>query len=87
MLRLSAKVPTGERLMSALVEMGRIYGVPAESGLRIPVPLTVQMLAEKIGCSRQWASKKLGELEAAGKLERNRSWITLINGAGPSDKQ
>ncbi len=38
-LQLSARVPTGDRLMSALIELGRIYGVPAESGLRIPVPL------------------------------------------------
>jgi CRP-like cAMP-binding protein len=86
MLQLSTRVPTGERLMSALIEMGRIYGVPAESGLRIPVPLTVQMLAERVGCSRQWASKTLGELEAAGKLKRNRGWITLIDGAGRSDR-
>ncbi len=80
MLRLSTRVPSGERLMSALIELGNVYGVPAESGLRIPVPLTVQMLADKIGCSRQWASRLLGELEAAGKLKRNRSWITLLNG-------
>jgi CRP-like cAMP-binding protein len=80
LVHLSARVPSGDRLMSALIEMGRIYGVPTESGLHIPVPLTVQMLADKIGCSRQWASKLLGELEAAGKLKRNRSWITLLNG-------
>jgi CRP/FNR family transcriptional regulator, cyclic AMP receptor protein len=86
LLQLSTRVPTGERLMSTLVELGRIYGVQAESGLRIPVPLTVQMLADKVGCSRQWASKALGELEAAGKLKRNRSWITLINGAGQPDR-
>ena len=77
MLNLAAKVPSGERLMSALVELGRIYGQPTESGLRIPVPLTVQMLADKIGCSRQWTSKTLGELEALGKVKRTRSWITL----------
>jgi len=86
MLRLSTRVPSGERLMSALIELGNVCGVPAESGLRIPVPLTVQMLADKIGCSRQWASKTLGELEAAGKMKRNRSWITLINGAGQPDR-
>ena len=80
MLHLATRVPSGERLMSALIELSRIYGVPADSGLRIPVPLTVQMLADKIGCSRQWASRLLGELEAAGKLKRNRSWITLLNG-------
>jgi CRP-like cAMP-binding protein len=72
--------------MSALIELGNVYGVPAEAGLRIPVPLTVQMLADKVGCSRQWASKLLGELEAAGKLKRNRSWITLITGAGQPDR-
>jgi CRP-like cAMP-binding protein len=82
MLHLATRVPSGDRLMSALIELGRIYGVPVDSGLRIPVPLTVQMLADKIGCSRQWASKLLGELEAAGKLKRNRSWITLVNGTG-----
>ena len=82
MLHLATRVPSGDRLMSALIELGRIYGVPVDSGLRIPVPLTVQMLADKIGCSRQWASKLLGELEAAGKLKRNRSWITLVSGTG-----
>jgi len=86
MLRLSARVPTGERLLSALAELARVYGLPAEAGLRIPVPLTVQMLADKVGCSRQWASKLLGELESAGKLKRNRSWITLITGAGQPDR-
>jgi len=84
LIHLSAKVPSGERLMAALIELGRIYGVPAESGLRIPVPLTVQMLADKIGCSRQWASKILGELEAAGKLKHKRGWITLTNGTAGS---
>ena len=79
MLLMATKVPSGERLTSALVELGKMYGVPAESGLRIPVPLRVQMLADKIGCSRQWASKTLGELEAAGKIKRNRSWITLTD--------
>jgi CRP/FNR family cyclic AMP-dependent transcriptional regulator len=83
MLRLATRVPSGDRLMTALIELGRIYGVPVDTGLRIPVPLTVQMLADKIGCSRQWASKLLGELEAAGKLQRNRSWITLTNRTGP----
>ena len=82
LVHLSARIPTGDRLMSALIELGRIYGVPVDSGLRIPVPLTVQMLADKIGCSRQWASKLLGELEASGKLKRNRSWITLVSGTG-----
>ncbi len=82
LINLSARVPTAERLMSTLIELGRVYGVPAESGLRIPVPLTVQMLADKVGCSRQWASKILSELEADGKLKRVRSWITLLNVAG-----
>jgi len=71
--------------MSALVELGRIYGLPAEAGLRIPVPLTVQMLADKVGCSRQWASRLLGELEAAGKLRRNRGWITLTDGTAGTE--
>ena len=84
MLLLSVKVPSSERLLSALIELGRMCGAPVESGVRIQVPLTIQMLADKIGCSRQWASKLMGELEAAGKLMRKGSWITLINGAGRS---
>ena len=86
MLLLTVRVPSSERLLSALIELGRVYGAPVESGVRIQVPLTIQMLADKIGCSRQWASKLMGELEAAGKLMRNGSWITLINGAGRSGR-
>jgi CRP-like cAMP-binding protein len=80
MLHLMTRTPSSKRLLSALQDFGTICGEPVELGVRFKLPLTVQMLAEKIGCSRQWASKILGELEAAGKLKRNRSWITLLNG-------
>jgi CRP-like cAMP-binding protein len=79
----AGKTPSDERLLETLREIAAACGVPAESGTRIPMPLPVQLLADRIGCSRQWASKLLGQLERRGAIQRHRSWITLV-GAAPS---
>ena len=79
MLLLTVRVPSSERLLTALLEVSRMCGESGESGVRITVPLTIQMLADKIGCSRQWVSKLMGELEAQGKLRRKGTWITLTS--------
>ncbi len=84
MLSLTGRVPSSERLLAALYDLSRVRGEPGESGIRIMLPLTVQMLADRIGCSRQWASKLMGELEAQGKLRRKGSWVTLTDGAEKS---
>ena len=73
----AAKVPMEDRLHRVLVEISSTCGVPTEGGLRINLPLSIQVLADWIGCSRQWASKLMSNLEARGALKRNNGWITL----------
>jgi len=64
--------------MNLLREFGQNCGHPIDDGVRIRIPLTVQDLADKIGCSRQWTSKLLGKLQTARLIERNQGWIILV---------
>jgi CRP-like cAMP-binding protein len=73
----AAKVPTEERLRRVLAEIAQTCGVRVDEGLRINFPLPIQVVADWIGCSRQWASKLLSDLEFCGALKRNNGWITL----------
>ena len=75
----AGKLPSAERLMNLLRELGKNYGHPIEDGVRIRIPLPVQDLADKIGCSRQWTSKLLARLETACLIERTQGWITLVS--------
>jgi CRP/FNR family transcriptional regulator, cyclic AMP receptor protein len=72
-----AKVPSEERLLRVLAEISQTCGVRVEEGVRINLPLPIQILADWIGCSRQWASKLLSHLVACGALKRHNGWITL----------
>lgn len=74
----ASKVPTEARLLNMLQEISRTCGVPMDGAVRINLPLPIQVLADRIGCSRQWASRLLGELEERGVLKRKGSWISLI---------
>jgi CRP/FNR family transcriptional regulator, cyclic AMP receptor protein len=73
----AGKVPTEERLLRVLVEVSSTCGVRAEGGMRINLPLPVQVIADWIGCSRQWASKLLKDLELRGAIKRRNGWIIL----------
>lgn len=73
----AGKLPAQDRLLHVLEELARDCGQPSDDGVRIGIPLTVQDLADRIGCSRQWTSRLLGELEEAGKLGRRRGWYFL----------
>jgi CRP-like cAMP-binding protein len=73
----AVKAPIIERLMRVLEITARECGRETEHGTRICIPLSVQDVADRIGCSRQWATKILKELEATGRLRRNGRWITL----------
>lgn len=73
----AGKVPSEQRLLHVLQGLAAECGVPREEGLRIPLRLTVQDLAERIGCSRQWTSRLVAELEEQGALRRRRGWWTL----------
>jgi CRP-like cAMP-binding protein len=72
-----AKIPMEDRLLKVLVEISSACGAPADGGVRINLPLPVQVLADWIGCSRQWTSKLLSDLEARGAIKRHNGWITL----------
>ncbi|MBZ5496387.1 MAG: Crp/Fnr family transcriptional regulator [Acidobacteriia bacterium] len=71
-------LPSGRRLLLALREISENCGALTPQGVRIRLPLSMQDLADKVGCSRQWIWKMLGELEAEGYLRRKGSWITLL---------
>jgi CRP/FNR family transcriptional regulator, cyclic AMP receptor protein len=73
----AAKTPLEDRLLRALMEISATCSVQVEGGIRINLPLPMQILADRLGCSRQWISKLLGELEARGVLKRRNGWITL----------
>jgi DNA-binding MarR family transcriptional regulator len=47
----------------------------------LDAPLTVRDLAGTLGCSRQWASKLLSEIEAQGLIEREGRRIILTDAA------
>jgi CRP/FNR family transcriptional regulator, cyclic AMP receptor protein len=73
----ATKAPLEERLLSALEEISSTCSVQVDGGVRINLPLPMQILADRLGCSRQWISKLLSDLEARGVLKRRNGWITL----------
>ncbi len=79
----AAGSPLGDRLLHKLQEFAGSCGVPTDRGVLLDVPLTVQDLAGSLGCSRQWASKLLAEIESQGLIERNGRRITLTGEAVP----
>ena len=74
---LSSKVPAEARLLRTLREISETCGNPMNGGIRIRVPLSVQVLADTVGCSRQWVSKLLGNLEEKGLIRHKSGWITV----------
>lgn len=72
-----ADTPSRERLLTILGEYAASHGEPCNDGTRLKVPLTVQGLAERVGCSRQWTSAMLREMSATGLIRRDRGWIIV----------
>jgi CRP-like cAMP-binding protein len=83
-----ASVSTPERLLQILCDLAAQCGRDTGDGIRMRLPFTVQHLADRVGCSRQWATKALGELEEKGLVRRTRGWITVsrlaVGRTGPS---
>lgn len=69
------------RLLGELRELAGSCGIPTDGGVLLDVPLTVRDLAGTLGCSRQWASKLLGELGSRGLIERRGRRILLTRAA------
>lgn len=74
----SSKVSSTQLLLETLKEISCNCSTSVDnSAVRINVPLSVQVLADHIGCSRQWVSKILANLEKEGVVRRNGVWITI----------
>ncbi len=77
----SSGVSTSERLLQVLRDLAVQCGRETGEGVRMRLPFTVQHLADRVGCSRQWATKALAELEEKGLVRRTRGWITISRSA------
>lgn len=70
-----------DRLVRQLQELAGSCGVPTEGGMLLDLPLTVRDLAGTLGCSRQWTSKLLSEIESQGLIARDGRRIILTDAA------
>ena len=83
--RTAPRLDIRARLLVALAQIARDFGVDDSHGRLIPIPLTGQLLAELIGCTRPRISAALVELEFQGALFRpHPRHITLLKGYKPS---
>jgi CRP-like cAMP-binding protein len=73
--------PLTDQLLDRLRALADVCGVPVPGGVLIDVPLTVQAVGDRLGCSRQWASRLLCEAEGAGLVERRERRIILTSAA------
>lgn len=73
--------PLRQRLLDKLRQLCEEWGVETERGLRLDLHVTVQDLADHVGCSRQWVSKSLGELERDGLVQREGRTLLLTPAA------
>jgi len=74
---LAGGLPSANRLLAILGDLAANCGSPSLDGIRLRIPFRVQDLAEKIGCSRQWTSKLLRELETKKLIQREAGWIII----------
>lgn len=77
--RAAGRQDSQDRLLGALQKLAADCGRPRNDGVRIGLSFTVQDLADRIGCSRQWTSKLLSDLEGDGMIHRRKGWITLTD--------
>ena len=83
---IAARPQLGIRLLEHLRELGRVCGRPTAEGLELERRFTVQDLADGLGCSRQWVSKLLGDLEHQGLIRRRERRIVLTGAALAGDR-
>ncbi|HEU4390584.1 MAG TPA: Crp/Fnr family transcriptional regulator [Blastocatellia bacterium] len=75
----AGRLPLSERLMHRFKTLSETWSHRTADGVKLDLPLTVQDIAESLGCSRQWASKVLKDLEDQGSIRRRGRSITLTN--------
>lgn len=77
LFEVSARPQLEDRLLEYLRQLGKICGRPTAEGLELGRRFTGQDLADGLGCSRQWISKLLGDLEHQGLIQRRGRRILL----------
>lgn len=70
------------RLIRSLLHLAQQFGRPRGGGAEVGVPLTQEEMATLIGASRQTVSEMLGDLAAAGLVERQGRELVLRDVAG-----
>lgn len=79
-LAASSREPLRQQVLTAIRERARRAAKSPGSRMR-PMSITVQELAESVGCSRQWASAILKQLVQQGVIRRSGRRITLVQEA------
>lgn len=74
---MAGRISAQRRLMRVFHELAESCGTRGPKGVRIDLPLTIQTLADKLGCSRQYTSKLLGTLQKRGLIERINGWFVI----------
>ena len=68
-----------QRLASLLLRLAEEYGVAAEGGVVLDVPLTRQEIAELMGVSRETAIRELSKFSRAGTVKLDGKRIILVD--------
>ncbi len=74
---MAGRVSARRRLMRVFHEIAESCGIPDRTGIRIELPITVQILADRLGCSRQYTSKLIGNLKQKGFIDRKNGWFVV----------
>lgn len=69
------------RLAQLILEMAALHGTEEtpEGGERLPIRLTDQQIAERIGSTRATVNRKLSELEAVGAIRKENRQILILD--------
>jgi CRP/FNR family transcriptional regulator len=75
---MTSRMSVDERLLHLLRDLSATCGQPTVDGIKLKLSFTVQDLADRIGCSRQWTSRLLSDMEMQGLIRRKAGCITLM---------
>lgn len=71
-----------ERLVALILELGEKYGQKSPRGRRVDLELTQCEIAEMLGVTREWASKRMSVLQKRGLIIYRRGEIVILDEAG-----
>lgn len=70
------------RLALTLLDLAHTFGVSADGGLRVNLPITHENLAEMVGASRERVSKGMSSLMAERLISYSRQAVTVLDVTG-----